>query len=279
MQNNTFTKNYVIGNWKMNGSWEANSALLKQLKELQETPQQKQTNTKAQLQIAVCPPDAYLFQGKLLENTSIAIGAQNVSEYNKGAYTGQTAYAMLHDFNCKFVLIGHSERRELCLEDNTAIANKLITVLKNNQNYSDKIIQAVVCVGETKQAYEAGQTTQVISAQIHSIIQAIQNLGFNQNQVLSQIIIAYEPIWAIGTGLVASKEEAQQVCALIHQLFNDAFAQSPAVLYGGSVKVNNAYDLALSPSIQGFLVGGASLNAQEFNAIIEQTAQAKLIIA
>lgn len=240
----------VAGNWKMHGSLTENEALLDALK----------TGLVADsaLQCAVCIPFPYLAQAQaLLRGGAIAWGGQDLSEHAKGAYTGEVSGAMLVEFGCRFVLVGHSERRSLHAEDNERVARKARAAQGAG-------LTPIVCVGETLEQRESGVTESVITAQLDAVVDA---LGVG---ALAQAVLAYEPVWAIGTGKTASPEQAQSVHALIRRRIA---AQSPAVagqvqiLYGGSVKANNAEALFAMEDIDGGLVGGASLDANEFLAV------------
>lgn len=243
---NSSRKRLVIGNWKMHGDTAFNSELLAGLRagiaEIQ------------QCEVAVCVPFPYLYQTRsLLEGTAISWGAQDVSRHEKGAYTGETAAAMLADFGCRWVLVGHSERRSYHGETDELVAEKAAAALAAG-------ITPVVCVGETLQEQEAGQTHAVIDRQLAPVLA----LG---EEALAKLVVAYEPVWAIGTGLTATPEQAQEVHALIRARLQAAGAGQVRILYGGSVKSSNAESLFAMPDIDGALVGGAALVASEFLSI------------
>jgi len=243
-------KKMVVGNWKMHGNLLENKQLLDELifglNELHEDL------------VAVCVPYLYLpsVQNQL-QNSSIAWGAQNVSQFKKGAYTGEVSASMLSDFRCQYVIVGHSERRILFDEDNNVVAEKFVAA----QNAG---ITPILCVGETLEQREANNTEQVIEQQLMSVI----NLAGIES--LNKAVIAYEPVWAIGTGVTASPEQAQDVHAFIREGLarqNLNVANQVTILYGGSVKGNNASELFAMPDIDGGLIGGASLIANDFIAI------------
>ena len=233
----------VVGNWIMHGSQSDISKLLGDLLDL--VPQA------CSVDIAVCPPFVYLgLVQQLLAGSSIKIGAQNVSQEVKGAFT-----SMLRDCGCDFVIVGHSERRSLYGESDQLVAQKSAIALQSG-------LTPIICVGETLAEREAAQTLDVIGRQIDAITKALSAAE------LSQVVFAYEPVWAIGTGRTATTEQAQEVHAFIRQrLAGVADASGIKILYGGSVKADNAASLFAQPDIDGGLVGGASLNAKDFAAI------------
>ncbi len=240
----------VAGNWKMQGSLVQNKVLLDALvtglKSVRKTS------------CAVCVPYPYLFQARIiLHDSNIAWGAQNLSAFGYGAYTGEVSGPMLKDFGCRYVIVGHSERRTLQGEDSRMVAQKF------------KAAQAVglipiLCVGETLAEREAGATEQVVTGQLDAVLELA---GIS---AMTSAVVAYEPVWAIGTGKNATPEQAQAVHAFIRQGIaarNPDVARQLLVLYGGSVKAGNAAQLFAMLDIDGGLVGGASLNADEFLAI------------
>lgn len=240
-------KRLVIGNWKMHGNLAANEALLKALC--------ADAGRCAQADVAVCVPFPYLAQaGQLLQGSSVSWGAQDISIHAQGAYTGEVSGAMLTDFSCRWVLVGHSERRAYHGETSAQVAEKANAALASG-------ITPVVCVGETLQQQEAGQTDQVIAEQLQPVLA----LGADK---LAGVVVAYEPVWAIGTGKTASPEQAQAVHAFIRSLLLAAGVPHVRVLYGGSVKAANAASLFAMPDIDGALVGGAALVAEEFLNIV-----------
>lgn len=238
----------IMGNWKMNGGLVANQALLSAIVQGVE-----QTNPHAQ--IAICPSFPYLGQvQQYLQNSLITLGAQDVSVANTGAYTGEVSASMLKDFSCQWVIVGHSERRSYHGESSEMVAVKAQRALEYG-------ITPVICVGESLSNREAGKTLVVIQEQLAPVLA----LGA---AMVSQIVVAYEPVWAIGTGLTATPEQAQEVHAFIRSQLASVNAQTIQILYGGSVKANNAANLFAMPDIDGALVGGAALDAKEFLAII-----------
>ncbi|MFT5574908.1 MAG: triosephosphate isomerase [Bermanella sp.] len=239
----------VAGNWKMHGTRRSVEQLLTDL---------KQSVAVCAAEVAVIPPYPYLPQVTvLLADSTIAVGAQNVSEHRgEGAYTGEISAEMLKDMGCQFVLVGHSERRALFAESDQCIAEKLAAVLGQG-------MQPILCLGESLAQRAAGETLQVVRRQLQAVLQGV-------DQSLDDMIVAYEPVWAIGTGETASPAQAQEVHAFIRQelaTFNAALSARIRILYGGSVKAANAEELFAQPDIDGGLVGGASLDASEFAAI------------
>ena len=243
-------KKLVVGNWKMNGGLDGNETLLKALAEA--------APTLDGVDVSICVPFPYLFQpAMLLENTAITWGAQNVSEHLIGAYTGEVSAAMLREFSCQYVLVGHSERRSLYGEDDATVARKFITAQKAG-------ITPILCVGETLAEREANATQNVVGRQLDKVIELAGIAG------LENAVLAYEPVWAIGTGKTASAEQAQEVHAFIRNRVasNDSgLALKLLILYGGSVKASNAAQLLIMPDVDGGLIGGASLVAEDFLAI------------
>lgn len=196
-----------------------------------------------------------------IKSSNLSYGAQDVAEYKQGAYTGEISAAMLVEFNCDYVIVGHSERRSLYHETSKIVARKFAMA----QTYQ---ITPILCVGETLEQREAGQAMEVIREQINAILEL--PTGIN---VLSHAVIAYEPVWAIGTGKTATPEQAQEIHQNIRDYlsaFDPTIAQALRILYGGSVKPDNAALLSIMPDIDGFLVGGASLDPQQFLAICQQ---------
>ena len=241
-----------VGNWKMNGSRAGNAQLLRALKPLM--------HEKVAAGCVVCTPFPYLSQAATeLAGSSIAWGAQDISEHDSGPYTGEVSGAMLADVGCRYVIVGHSERRTLHGETDAQVAAKLRAALRHG-------LTPIVCVGETLAERERNETTAVVSRQLEAVISA-QGIG-----ALAKCVLAYEPVWAIGTGRTASPEQAQEVHALLRQrvaAVDETTAQALPILYGGSVKGSNAAELFAMPDVDGGLVGGASLQAAEFAAICE----------
>ncbi len=241
----------VAGNWKMHGSRTANEALIAEL-EMSLKPDWP-------IDIVVCPPYVYLTDTvRMLEDGPIAVGAQDVcAETGGGAFTGQVSAAMLKDVGCSYVIVGHSERRRWYHEDDALVARKFAAVLEVG-------LAPVLCVGETLDEREAKQTEAVITRQLDAVI-AMHGVGG-----FSRAILAYEPVWAIGTGRTASPEQAQAVHAFLRDRIHaqDAkIARHLRILYGGSVKAGNAAELFSMPDVDGGLIGGASLSADEFQQI------------
>jgi triosephosphate isomerase len=245
----------VVGNWKMNGSLAAIDMLLRDLRAAMADFDSAD--------VAVCPPFAYLPQvAELLQGSNISYGAQNVALEASGAFTGEVAAAMLKDVGCRYVIVGHSERRALYGETSAIVAQKFI------QAQGEGLIP-IVCVGETLAQREAGQTLAVVSEQLQCVIDAA-GIGAFEHAAL-----AYEPVWAIGTGKTASPAQAQEVHAHLREVVasNSAeVAQQLRILYGGSVRADNAAELFAEADLDGALVGGASLVAQDF-AVISKAAE------
>ena len=236
----------VVGNWKMNGGTAQNAALLSALA--------AGWAAGADREMAVCVPFPYLAQARdLLAGSAIRWGAQDVSEHASGAYTGEVAAAMIAEFGARYALAGHSERRQYHGERDEQVAAKAGAALAAG-------LTPIVCVGETLAEREAGQTRAVVSRQIDAVIAA---LGAS----IGRTVVAYEPVWAIGTGRTATPEQAQEVHALLRGRLASAGAADVKLLYGGSVKAANAASLFGMPDVDGGLVGGASLDAREFLAI------------
>ncbi len=236
----------VVGNWKMNGGLRANAALLEALA-ADWTPA-------ADRAIAVCVPFPYLGQAQAaLSGTTIAWGAQNVSEHASGAYTGEVAASMLVDFGCRYAIVGHSERRQWYGDTDAVVAAKAVAVLAAGMT-------PIVCVGETLAEREAGTTEAVVLRQLDAALAAV-------GADASRCVVAYEPVWAIGTGRTATTAQAQAVHEVLRARLAAVGAAEVALLYGGSVKADNAGALFAMPDIDGGLIGGASLKASEFLAI------------
>ncbi|HTC51856.1 MAG TPA: triose-phosphate isomerase [Steroidobacteraceae bacterium] len=242
----------VAGNWKMHGSRVDNAARIHLVAE-------RFPNT--DVACAVCPPYVYLAQvGELLSAAElpIALGAQDVSAELRGAYTGQVSASMLQDLGCGFVIVGHSERRQYLGEDDQLVARKF-EVVRTTQ------MTPILCVGESLQERQQGRTLEVIGRQLNAVLERSGAGAFGAG------VVAYEPCWAIGTGMTASPEQAQEVHAFIrgHLAQQDAkIADEVRILYGGSVNAGNAAQLFAMPDVDGGLIGGASLKAEEFLAIL-----------
>ena len=236
----------IVGNWKMNGQRASNAELLAALK----------ASGPWVAEVAVCAPFPYLADVALsLQGEAIAWGARDWSAHESGAFTGEVAAAMIAEFGCRYVIVGHSERRALHAESDQLVADKAKVALAHR-------LTPIVCVGETLAQREAGQTETVVKRQMSAVIHTLAHC-------ISQVVIAYEPVWAIGTGKTATPEQAQAVHALLRGQLAAASekAGDMKILYGGSVKADNAATLFAQNDIDGGLIGGASLKAADFAAI------------
>ncbi len=246
----------VAGNWKMNGDSASNAELVSGV--VAGAP------AADNVELLVCPPFPYL--GAVVEATAgskVAVGAQNVSEHGKGAFTGEVAPAMLSDIGCEYAIVGHSERRTLYGETSATVAAKFKAALEAG-------LTPILCVGETLEERQAEKTEAVVDEQLNAVLDLVEIAAFGS------AVIAYEPVWAIGTGMTAMPEQAQDVHAHIRQLLagHDAgVSEGIQILYGGSMKGENAAGLLAKPDIDGGLIGGASLKAPDFLAIAEAAAQ------
>lgn len=241
-------KMLIAGNWKMNGSLAANEVLVEGLLAGIGTPV---------CQVGLCVPSVYLAQCQaLVAGSVIELGAQDVSQHERGAFTGEVSCAMLKEFGVRYCLVGHSERRQYHFETDAVVAAKAQRALACG-------ITPIVCVGETLAEREAGKTEEVVKRQLAAVIHA-------NGHCISEIVVAYEPIWAIGTGKTASSEQAQQVHAVLRSQLQAASNQAGRIqiLYGGSMNAANAAQLLAQPDIDGGLVGGAALKASEFLSVI-----------
>ena len=246
-------KPLIAGNWKMNLLRDSSIALIHQLLD-KSKPSDK-------VEVAVCPPAVYLHDvGASLRGSHIALGAQNMYHTEEGAFTGEISGKMLKDLGCRYVILGHSERRQLMSETDAQVNQKVMAALKVG-------LVPIVCVGETLEQRESGQTTHVVRTQTEGSL-----AGLTAEQA-GGIVLAYEPVWAIGTGKTASPAQAEEVHAdirgLLTKLFGTDTAQKIRIQYGGSVKADNAKELLSQPNIDGALVGGASLKADSFLPIID----------
>jgi triosephosphate isomerase len=246
----------IAGNWKMNKTVAEALDLVRGLKiEL--------ANVK-EVDIVVCPPYTALSEVSkaILESKNIRLGAQNMSEHNMGAYTGEIAAGMLKEFSVRYVILGHSERRQYQKESDALIAKKAAAVHAAS-------LKPIVCVGETLAEREAGQMEQVLDTQTRGSL-----AGLTKEQ-MAETIVAYEPVWAIGTGKTATTQQAQDAHAFIRgvlaKMFDDNVAKKVRIQYGGSVKPSNARELMSQPDVDGALVGGASLEARSFADIIKNS--------
>ena len=242
----------VAGNWKMNGDTAANTALVDGIVAGQPAADN--------VDLLVCPPFPYLAAvASGVSGTRVKLGAQNVSQYEKGAYTGEVSPGMLRDLGCEYVIVGHSERRAMYGETSALVAEKFVAALGAG-------LTPILCVGETLEDREAGNTEAVVDEQLDAALDATGADG------IAKAVIAYEPVWAIGTGMTATPEQAQDVHRHIRSRIaaHDAgVAASVQILYGGSCKGDNAEGLLGMPDIDGGLIGGASLKAGDFLAIAD----------
>jgi len=240
----------VAGNWKMNGSLDSIKALVEGIK--------AGLDSVTTAEMAVCPPFVYISQvAAMLDGSSIALGAQDVNDRESGAHTGEIAPGMLTDVGCKYAIVGHSERRSIYGESDEFTARKFAAARQAG-------LVPILCVGELLEEREQGITEQVVSRQLDAIID-LEGVG-----ALADAVIAYEPVWAIGTGKTASPQQAQDVHAFIRGMIareDAAVAEKVQILYGGSVKGSNAAELFAMADIDGGLIGGASLDANEFLSI------------
>lgn len=245
----------VIANWKMHGDISSNHLLLKAVID--------GLGDYQQADYVICPPNPYLFQAReLLSNTHIAWGGQNANQHDKGAFTGAVAAHMLTDLGCTYVLLGHSERRVLFNETNLTAAARFDASVKAG-------LTPVLCVGETLAEHEAGLTEVIVASQMDAVMATLNDQSFAAAMQVN-MVFAYEPVWAVGTGKTATPEQAQTVHAFIRNriaMRNAEAANHVRIIYGGSIKASNAKKLFAMPDVDGGLVGGASLAADEFIAI------------
>src|SRR5438445_1652432 len=240
----------VAGNWKMHGSLASNERLRDDLK--------AGVRHAEGVGYAVCVPFPYLAQvSAALSGSRIAWGAQDVSEHDAGAYTGEVSGAMLKEFGCRFAIVGHSERRELYAEDDSRVAAKFVAAQRAG-------LEPILCVGETLEQRDRGETENVVGRQLDAVLDVAEVAA------LANAVLAYEPVWAIGTGRNATPQQAQDAHAFIRARIgasDRSLAGNVTILYGGSVKPNNAHELLAMPDVDGGLIGGASLVAKDFIAI------------
>ncbi|AOU97531.1 triose-phosphate isomerase [Acidihalobacter yilgarnensis] len=239
----------VAGNWKLNGSRQMVSALLGDILSGLGDP--------LTAEIAICPPFVYLQEARgALEGSGVVLGAQDVCDEDEGAYTGEVSAPMLGDVGCRYVIVGHSERRSLYRETDELVARKFEAVMRAG-------LCPILCVGESLEERNAGVTEAVVARQLDAVVELVGP------ERIGEAVVAYEPVWAIGTGMTASPEQAQAVHAYIRGRLDLAgvSAGSVRLLYGGSVKPENAVELFAMPDIDGGLIGGASLQAETFLAI------------
>lgn len=236
----------VVGNWKMNGSRETSIALVKSIV--------AQSADVTNAEMALCAPFIYLNDvAELLKDKDVGLGAQDVSVHLNGAYTGEIAASMLVDCGCKYAIVGHSERRQYHAESNLLVAQKALTAFKSG-------LTPIICLGESFEERNSDRVETVVGEQLQAVQSVLGLAG------LQQSVIAYEPVWAIGTGLTATPEQAQDVHRFIRSRLGE-IAQKVNIIYGGSVKSANAGELFAQKDIDGALVGGASLDAKEFIGI------------
>ena len=242
-------KPLVAGNWKMHGSVQSVAELCAGIA--------AGSNGLNGVEVLVCPPAVFIPSAlQTLADTQVAVGSQNVSEHKAGAYTGEIAADMLKGVGCQYAIVGHSERRALYGESSETVASKFAAA-------DSEGLAPIVCVGETLEQREQGATIEVVAEQLQAVIDCV---GIDN---VAAAVIAYEPVWAIGTGVTATPLQAQEVHAAIRQQLGEA-GNSTRILYGGSVKSSNAAEIFAQPDIDGALVGGASLDADEFLKICQQ---------
>ncbi len=247
----------IAGNWKMNGGLAANEALVHGVQQ-----GLAQALAGKHAQVAVCVPAAYLSQvQQLVKGSGVDLGSQDVSAHVQGAYTGEISAAMLKDFAVRYAIVGHSERRHYHGETDEQVAHKAQRALSAG-------ITPIVCVGETLDEREAGKTEEVVKRQLAAVIHV-------NGHCISEIVVAYEPVWAIGTGKTATPEQAQTVHAVLRAQLKAATSHSDRVhiLYGGSMNAANAAELLAQPDIDGGLIGGAALKTADFLTIIAAAAR------
>ena len=252
---NKARKLIIAGNWKMNKTAAEALDLVHGLK--------RELGTVKEVDLVVCPPFTALSEvSKAILDSIIRLGAQNVSEHAGGAYTGEIAAVMLKEFSVRYVILGHSERRQYQKESNELIARKAVAAL-------GAALKPIVCIGETLEEREAGKTEKVLEAQLKGCL-----TGLSKGQ-MEEIVLAYEPVWAIGTGSTATPEQAQAAHAFIRRtlagLFDQTVAKRVRIQYGGSVKPANARELMSLPDVDGALVGGASLELRSFSDIVKNS--------
>ncbi|MBF0422011.1 MAG: triose-phosphate isomerase [Magnetococcales bacterium] len=248
----------VAGNWKMNGLIEVADALVGGI--LAGLEQRKGKNV---CEVLVCPPfTAIQSVGKRIAGSAVKLGGQNMSEHKPGAHTGEITGEMLTNIGCSYVILGHSERRSMHAEDSNLVARKMAAAYRDG-------LTPIVCVGETLQERESNKTLDVIREQVSAIFPHLPA----DTAKRQQLVLAYEPVWAIGTGKTATPEQAQEVHAFIRQMLVEQLGSDIAskirILYGGSVKPDNAAVIFSKPDVDGGLIGGAALKASDFLAIID----------
>lgn len=240
---------FVAGNWKMHGTCDGAAVLLDAIRQ--------GTGVDEAVETVVCPPFCYLESAAdRLRGSAVALGAQNLAREAPGAFTGEIAGEMLRDVGCRYVIVGHSERRALYGEDDAMVAGKLARALEVG-------LAPILCVGESLAERDAGRTEEVVGRQLAAVLDEVGDAG------MAGLVIAYEPVWAIGTGRTASPEQAQTVHRFIRARLAPESAAAVRIVYGGSVKAANAGALFAMPDIDGGLIGGAALDAGEFLAVRE----------
>ncbi|HEY1174254.1 MAG TPA: triose-phosphate isomerase [Verrucomicrobiae bacterium] len=245
----------IAGNWKMNKTVAEALDLVQGLK--------RDLAGVKEVDVVVCPPFTALSEvSKVIVDGNLRLGAQNMSEHNGGAYTGEIAAGMLKEFSVRYVILGHSERRMYQKESNELIAKKALAALAAS-------IKPIICVGELLAEREANQTEHVVSNQLRGSLEGISKA------LMEEVIIAYEPVWAIGTGKTATAEQAQEVHAFIRKeiagLYDEGVAKKVRIQYGGSVKPNNVREILGKPDVDGALVGGASLELRGFTELVKNS--------
>ena len=251
-------KYLIAGNWKMNTTASETDDLISEINSL--------VGQQTQVQVCICPPFTSLQKGSsLVEQTEVLLGAQNMSAEPSGAFTGEISAEMLRDLYVNFVILGHSERRQYFGETNKSINLKVLAAVQNN-------LKPIYCIGETLEERENGKTLEVVKTQVK---EGLANFPLSE---VDNLVLAYEPVWAIGTGKTATDEMAQEVHAyvrgLLVDLFGDAAGSGVRILYGGSMKPENASGLLTQPDVDGGLIGGASLNAKSFCSIVDSAINA-----
>ena len=249
----------IAGNWKMNKDIQETASLINELKE-------RMKEFKNEADVVICPPYTSLVVAKsLIKDSAIKLGAQNMSQQDDGAYTGEISAKMLHAIGCEYVILGHSERRQYFKETDDLVNSKVKKALKTG-------LTPIVCIGETLEEREAEITDKIITTQVKGVLHELTSIE------VEKLIIAYEPVWAIGTGKNATPEQANQVHKLIRkligQMYSWALAEKIVILYGGSMNAQNAASLISQSDIDGGLIGGASLKSDAFVTIIQAGVEA-----
>ena len=251
-------KYLIAGNWKMNTTASETDDLISEINSL--------VGQQTQVQVCICPPFTSIQKGSsLVEQTEVLLGAQNMSAEPSGAFTGEISAEMLRDLYVNFVILGHSERRQYFGETNKSINLKVLAAVQNN-------LKPIYCIGETLEERESGKTLEVVKTQVN---EGLANFPLSE---VDNLVLAYEPVWEIGTGNTATDEMAQEVHVyvrgLLVDLFGDAAGSGVRILYGGSMKPENALGLLSQPDVDGGLIGGASLNAKSFCSIVDSAINA-----